>query len=71
MDIFDRIKKEGHRRNYSPRTIKAYIFWIKKWLKYCKKDHLSVTKKDARDYLDYLIEKKKSYSSVNLAHSSI
>ena len=71
MDIFERMKKEGYRRNYSQKTIKAYIFWDRRFLKHCDKDHKSVSKKDAKDFLDHLIEKKMSYSSVNLAHSAI
>lgn len=54
------------RRKYSPRTIKTYLVYIKEFLKFCHKEPRRFTKKDVKEYLDYLVEKKKSGSLINI-----
>ena len=66
MDIIELMKKELLRRNYSLRTIKTYIFCLKKFLTYCKKEPRKITKKDIKDYLDILVGKNISGSSINI-----
>ena len=71
MDIVEAIKKEGFRRKLSPRTIKAYVYWVKRFMKYCKKDHKTITKKDVKEYINYLSDKNLAGSTLNVALNSI
>lgn len=60
------MEKEMFRRNYSPRTIKTYVFCIKNFLKRCRKEPRKITKKDVKDFLECLCNNKKSASTLNL-----
>jgi site-specific recombinase XerD len=71
MDIDNRIKKEALRRGYSNRTIKTYIYCVRRFFKKCKKDPKKVTKKDVREFLENLAEKGKSGNTVNVYLNSL
>ncbi|MBD3164367.1 tyrosine-type recombinase/integrase [Candidatus Woesearchaeota archaeon] len=71
MYIVDRIKKEAYRRRLSHKTTKAYIFWIKRFLKFSKKSHQSLTKKDVRLFIEQLSEKGLAGNTLNVALASI
>lgn len=70
MDLY-KMKKEALRRGYSPKTIRTYSTYISKFLMFCRKDLKKIRKKDISDYLDNLYEEGKSYSTMNLALSSL
>lgn len=65
-NIIQSMKRELHRRRYSPRTTESYIFCIKKFLDRYDKDPRKITKKNVKDYLDYLDEKNRAGSTMNL-----
>ncbi|MFP4111909.1 MAG: phage integrase N-terminal SAM-like domain-containing protein [Candidatus Woesearchaeota archaeon] len=57
MDVSELVRKEGLRRGLSSKTIKTYRDCLKLFFKWLK-DPLKVKKRDVKDYLDMLIEKK-------------
>jgi len=65
------MEKEMRRRGFSPRTVDAYSFRAKEFLRKCGKKARSITKKDVKDYLDSLVEKGKAGSTLNIHLSSI
>ncbi|SRR3989344_8487202 len=71
IDIEKAVIKECNRRRYSPRTAKAYLFWISKFLKFCKKDASRISKKDVRLFLESMSEKDKAGSTMNVAHMAL
>jgi len=71
MDIVEAIRKEGFRRRLSHKTIKSYIFWNKKFFKFCKKDHNEITKKDVKEFINYLSDKNLSSNTLNVALNSV
>src|SRR3989338_2710566 len=66
MDIVELIKKEGFRRKLSVNTIKSYCFCVGKFLAFCSKEPRKVTKKDIREYIEYLAGKGKSENTLNV-----
>ncbi|MBI3050887.1 tyrosine-type recombinase/integrase [Candidatus Woesearchaeota archaeon] len=59
-------------RNFSPRTVKAYLFYNSKFLEYCKKEPEQVTEDDVKGYMAHLIsEKKAAASSIILVKASL
>lgn len=66
MDVVELMKKEMLRRKYSLRTIKSYVYCLNKFLKYCHKDPRKINKRDVKDYLDRLVEKNRSGSTINV-----
>ncbi len=71
MDIIELMKKEGFRRKLSVQTIKAYCFCVGKFLAFCNKGPKKVTKKDIREYIEYLAGKGKSGSTLNVYLNAI
>lgn len=73
MQPIELIKKECKRRGMSNKTIEAYCFYVDKFLKYCGKSDCvrRVTKKDVRAYIEYLCDKGKCSSTLNVALSSV
>ena len=63
--------KEMKRRGFSPRTVDAYSFRAKDFLRKCGKEARKVTKKDIKAYLDSLVEQGKAGSTLNVHLSSI
>ena len=71
MEIAELVRKECLRRNYSPKTIKTYNFCLGKFFRTCNKEPKCVTKADIHDYLDRLIEKQSSSSTLNVHLSAL
>lgn len=69
--ILQSMKREMLRRRLSQRTIETYIWCIKRFFRYCKKEPMSVNKKDVKDYLDMLALKNASGSTLNVHLSAI
>jgi len=65
LDIIELVKKEMFRRKYSERTVKSYIFCLRKFLNYCHKESRRISKKDVKSYLDNLASKNVSGSTIN------
>jgi len=59
-------------RKYSPRTIKAYIYYNEKLLKFTNKRSEDITEKHIKDYLFHLVEEKKvATSTLNSAINAL
>ncbi|MEI6597315.1 MAG: site-specific tyrosine recombinase/integron integrase [bacterium] len=66
-DPMFRLAQEMRIRNFSHKTIQAYLYYNKELLRFASKDVREVEKQDIRDYIDYLFSLGKSSSTVNLA----
>ena len=71
MDYIDSMKKELLRRKYSDKTIKTYIYCIRKFLKNSKKEPKKINKSDIINYLNSFIEKDFTGSTINVYLQSI
>ena len=60
------MKREMFRRGLSHRTVCTYVQCVKQFMRFYKKDMKKVTKKDVREYLDKIIDKKRSGSTLNV-----
>lgn len=61
------LRSELIRRQYSPKTIKAYLHYNTDFLKFIKKSPRNVQNRDIKEYLEYCIERKSiSRSTTNL-----
>jgi len=68
MDIIELMKKELVRRHYSGRTVESYSFCVKKFLLWLgEKEPRRITKRDVKDYLGWLCERKLAASTLNLS----
>ncbi len=65
INIEEALKKECRRRGYSLRTVSTYVYCINRFLKHVNKRMNLITKKDIRDYLDYLLDKGRSGNTLN------
>lgn len=67
MDLLYLTRQELQRRKYSNRTIKTYLFCLKKFLLFVKDTELRrITKYDVKRYLQALAEKERSGSTLNV-----
>ena len=71
MDPIQLMEKEMLRRNYSLKTIKTYNYYLNKFLNFLNKDFKKVKKQDTKNYLDKLIDKKVSGSTINVNLNAI
>jgi len=71
MDYKQLIIREGRRRHFSPRTIHTYCFCVDKFMRWVQKDPKNVTKQDILAFLDILVEKNVSGSTLNVYHMAI
>ncbi|MBS3151161.1 tyrosine-type recombinase/integrase [Candidatus Woesearchaeota archaeon] len=65
MEIEYKVIREMLRRGYSQRTIKTYLYFILKFFRKCRKDPVTVTKVDVREYLNNVIKRSKKEPSGN------
>lgn len=66
MDINYEITKEALRRGYSNRTIRSYVYCAKRFFKFSSKDISKISKKDVREFLNKLAERKKTGNTINV-----
>ncbi len=71
VNIEDSIKKECRRRRLSYQTTKTYLHCINRFLSWVKKDIRYISKKDVRLFLEYLSEKDRAGSTMNVYHMAI
>jgi len=69
--MFEILLQEMKLRNFSLKTIKAYLFYNQKFIEFIKKSPKEISGNDIRNYLLYLESKKKSTSMINLAHNAL
>ncbi|MCK5061497.1 tyrosine-type recombinase/integrase [Candidatus Parcubacteria bacterium] len=69
---FYKLEQEMRLRNFSPKTVKAYLYYNKELLRFANyKSPLKIVVQDIRDYLDFLISSGKSRSTLDLAINAI
>ncbi|MFA6306883.1 MAG: site-specific tyrosine recombinase/integron integrase [Patescibacteria group bacterium] len=64
------LAREMRIRNFSPKTIQAYLYYNKELLRFANKSPREINSEDLRDYIDCLFNLGKSSSTVNLAINS-
>lgn len=71
-DPMFRLEQEMKIRNFSKKTIKSYLYYNKELLRFASlKSPLEITKKDIKDYLEYLYDSGRSTSTVNLTINAL
>ena len=65
------LERELKIRGFSPRTIKAYIYYTKELANFSRKNYNSININDIKDYLANLKEKDLSGSTLNCAYSAL
>jgi site-specific recombinase XerD len=69
---FEELKRELVSRKYSPKTIKAYIHYNEDFLKIVGKHPKDITESDIKDYLFYLVDRRKvATSTLNIAINAL
>jgi len=72
VDVLYNMKREMLRRKLSPRTVKTYLFYVRKFLLANKdKEIREFSKKDVREFLYKMEEKDVSGSTLNVAHNAL
>ena len=71
MQILEKIKNKLLLRNYSPKTIKSYLFYIKEYLDFSKNKNIKDKNKAIEKFLLEKQKKGKSPQTINLALSAI
>ena len=69
---FYKLEQEMRLRNFSPKTVKAYLYYNKELLRFANyKSPLKISIQDIKDYLDFLISSGKSRSTLDLAINAL
>ncbi|MBT4651129.1 tyrosine-type recombinase/integrase [Candidatus Woesearchaeota archaeon] len=71
MGAIELMRKECLRRRYSLETVKAYSYCVGKFLRRNSKEVKKTTKVDVQRYLDYLVERGASASTLNVNLSAL
>lgn len=71
IDINSSVRKECKRRRLSDRTAKTYLYCVNRFLNWSKKDLGKISKKDVREFLNYLSDKRLSGNSLNTYHMAL
>jgi len=68
----DRMFANMRMRNFSPRTIKAYLWHVKEFTRYVGKAPDLLGEEEVRQYLLYLLDERKvSWSNMNIGYSAL
>ena len=70
-EYLDKTKRELQLRNYSLKTVKAYLLCIELYLKYKETDFNKLNEENIKDFLLLLKNKGKSSQTINLYLNSI
>jgi len=66
------LEQEMRLRNFSQKTIKAYLYYNRELLRFAsQKSPREISRQDIKDYLDFLISEGKSTSTINLAINAL
>ena len=71
IDIDEAVKKECRRRRLSPRTLQTYLFCIRRFLNWSRKELGHISKKDVKAFLVHLSEKDRAGSTLNVYHMAL
>ncbi|MCK5211718.1 tyrosine-type recombinase/integrase [Candidatus Parcubacteria bacterium] len=67
-----KLEQEMRLRNFSPKTIKSYLYYNKELLRFAShKSPIKIIRQDIKDYLDFLISNSKSRSTIDLAINAL
>ena len=70
-DPMNNLEQELRIRNFSSKTIRAYLHYNKEFLKFASGFSDDINKQNIKDYLDYLISSGKSTSTINQAINAL
>lgn len=65
-DLIIRFEQEMKIRNFSPRTIQSYSYYITEILDYTRKSAREINSEDVRNYLEKLADQNCSASTLNI-----
>lgn len=71
QDPMARLRQEMKLRNFSPKTIKSYLYYISNCLKKSSKQARAITGDDIRSYLENLADLGAASSTLNSAYSAL
>lgn len=71
QDPILKLKQEMKLRNFSSKTIKSYLYYITSFLDFASKNPKKICTEDIRNYLEKLIDKGKSGSTLNTVYSAL
>lgn len=71
MDVLELMKREMFRRKLSPKTMETYLFYVRKFLLFCKKEPKQFSKKDCKEFVEKFMEKNVAGSSLNVVLNSL
>lgn len=70
--FFESLEKELKIRNYSQKTIKAYLYYNQDLLNFSQKDPTSINESDIKSYIEYLLgQRKVSSATARLALNAL
>lgn len=70
-DPFVNLERELKIRNFSPKTIKAYLYYNKQFIKFANKSSKEIKNEDIKKYLEYLADNDFSSSTINIAINAL
>lgn len=70
-NVLDKVERVLRLRNYSPKTRKAYLLYIKEYIAFSKKPGLKNKQKAIEDFLLNKHKRKQSPQTINLALSAV
>ena len=71
QEILEKTKRELKLRNYSQKTVKAYLFCIREYLSFNKTNSNKIDEENIKDYLLKMQDGDKSSQTINLHLNSI
>ncbi|MBI2647548.1 tyrosine-type recombinase/integrase [Candidatus Woesearchaeota archaeon] len=66
MDVSELIRKEGLRRGLSHKTIRTYMYCVRKFFNWCRMEPNEIKKADIKSYLDLMIGKGACGNTINV-----
>lgn len=69
--VLEKVERELKLRNYSPKTIKAYVFCVTEYLRYKNTNYQNLDQENIKNYLLKLHNSGKSSQTINLHLNSI
>jgi len=71
-DPMAKLSQEMRIRNFSQKTIKVYLYYNRELLRFASyKSPKEISKRDIKDYLDFLVSQGRSASTINLAINAL
>jgi len=70
-NLLDKINKTLRLSNYSPRTSKAYLLYIKQYIAFCKKTNAKNRKEAVESFILDKQERGQSSQTINLALNAV